>query len=390
MKLVRTFRGLGPLALTWALAASAFAQTKVTYDQHLKPLFEDHCLNCHNPDKRKGDLDLSSFTGLMAGGSSGEVTDGNDPELSILYRVMAHLEKPFMPPKKPKLPANQLNLVKAWVAGGALEHNGSKARTKRKQQVKVALNFVTTGRPEGPVAMPGTMLLEPVVRTRRTTAIRALAHSPWAPLAAIGGQQQVLIYNTKTLQLAGILPFPEGDPTIVRFSRNGSLIMVAGGRGADSGRAVLFDVRTGKRVALVGKEYDTPLAADLSADQRLIVLGGPAKLVKIYDVNTGELRHRIKKHTEWVMSAAFSPDAVLLATGDRNGGLHVWEANTGEPFFTLKGHTKAITDLAWRDDGNVLVSASEDGSVRLWNMADGKQIRRFTAHGGGVLGVHVA
>ena len=213
MKLNRIFFGLGTLVMAGALTATAFGQSKITYDQHLKPLFEDHCLNCHNPDKRKGDLDLSSFTGLMAGGSSGEVVDGTDPEVSILYRVMAHLEKPFMPPKKPKLPANQLNLVKAWVTGGALEHNGSKARPKRKQTVKVALNFVTTGKPKGPVAMPGTLLLEPVVRTQRTTAIRALAHSPWAPLTAIGGQKQVLVSNTKTLQLAGVLPFPEGDPT---------------------------------------------------------------------------------------------------------------------------------------------------------------------------------
>jgi WD40 repeat protein/chromosome segregation ATPase len=390
MKTGRQSRWIYTLAALAGFASMASAQKKITYDDHLKPLFRDKCLNCHNPDKRKGDLDLSSYSGMMAGSSSGDVVDGRDPELSMLYRVVAHLEKPHMPPKKPKLPAANLNMLKAWVAGGALENNGSKARVVKKRVLKVALSFSSTGKPKGPPPMPTTLLLDPVIRTKRTTAIRALAHSPWAPLVAIGGQQQVLLYNSKTLQLVGVLPFPEGDPAVVRFSRNGSLIMVAGGRGADSGRAVVFDVKSGKRVTLVGKEYDTPLAADLSGDQRLIVMGGPAKLVKLYDVNTGELRHRIKKHTEWVMAAAFSPDAVLLATGDRNGGLLVWEANTGEPFFTLKGHSKSITDLAWRDDGNVLVSASEDGTVRLWNMADGRQIKSFTAHSGGVLGVHMA
>ncbi|MFP6887278.1 MAG: hypothetical protein VB997_06925, partial [Opitutales bacterium] len=78
---------------------------------------------------------------------------------------------------------------------------------------------------------------------------------------------------------------------------------------------------------------------------------------------------------------------VLLATGDRNGGLYVWEARSGNLFYTLNGHKQAITALSWRADSNLLASASEEGSVRTWEMFNGKQVRTWTAHGGGTLSI---
>ena len=45
----------------------------------------------------------------------------------------------------------------------------------------------------------------------------------------------------------GILPFPEGVPYVLKFSRNGSLLLAGGGRGAYQGKVVVFDVKTGER-----------------------------------------------------------------------------------------------------------------------------------------------
>ncbi|MEC8974001.1 MAG: hypothetical protein VYB66_09615, partial [Verrucomicrobiota bacterium] len=60
---------------------------------------------------------------------------------------------------------------------------------------------------------------------------------------------------------------------------------------------------------------------------------------------------------------------------------------TGNLFYTLDGHRDDITRLSWRLDSNVIASASEDGSVRLWEMFNGKQVKSWTAHGGGTLSV---
>ena len=48
----------------------------------------------------------------------------------------------------------------------------------------------------------------------------------------------------------------------MKFSRNGQWLLAGGGRGGHSGKVVLWDVKTGKRVAEVGSEYDIVLAED--------------------------------------------------------------------------------------------------------------------------------
>ena len=60
--------------------------------------------------------------------------------------------------------------------------------------------------------MPPDLPLDPVIPTSRGSALTGLAWSPWAPLAAIGGQKQILLYNTDSFELIGIIPFNEGMP----------------------------------------------------------------------------------------------------------------------------------------------------------------------------------
>ena len=169
-------------------------------------------------------------------------------------------------------------------------------------------------------------------------------------------------YHSDTLKLIGTLPFPERIPYVLRFSRNGKWLLAAGGRGASAGKAVIWDVTTGKRVTEIGDEADIVLAADVSPNHKFIALGGPGKLIKIYDTATGELKHRIKKHTDWVTAMEFSPDGETLATGDRNGGAFIWDVATGGIAFTLGDHKDSIASLSWRTDSQMLATASEDGN----------------------------
>src|SRR5207237_7303929 len=121
------------------------------------------------------------------------------------------------------------------------------------------------------------------------------------------------------------LAFPEGVPYVLRFSRNGEVLLAAGGRAVQSGRVVLFDVRSGKRLVAIGEEKDIVLAADVSADGKLVALGGPGKVVRVYSVVDGKLAYEVKKHTDWITALEFSPDGARLATGDRSGGIYTWE-----------------------------------------------------------------
>ncbi len=224
----------------------------------------------------------------MQGGASGASVEPGDSENSYLYMLMAHDSEPFMPPNSDKMPAEMLAVIKAWIEGGALETKSSKAVVKPKEQMELALTFASNERPEGPPPMPTRLSLQPVVHTERTTAVNSIATSPWAPLVAISGQKQIQLYNTQTLQLAGVIPFPEGEPQVLRFTRNGQFLLAAGGVGSSIGRVVLFDVKTGERITEVGDELDAVLGADISSDLKYIALGGPQKVVRIYSTQTGE------------------------------------------------------------------------------------------------------
>ncbi|HXG46863.1 MAG TPA: c-type cytochrome domain-containing protein [Methylomirabilota bacterium] len=371
-------------------AGSLGAQEKVTYADQVLPLVEQHCAKCHNPDKKKGDLDLTSHAAVLRGGGTGPVVVPGQPEASKLIKVLTHAEEPTMPPNKPPLPEKEVAVFRKWIAGGLLETAGSKAIATVKPSVDLAVKPSDLGRPAGPPPMPGDLPLETVVHTRRAGAILGLAASPWAPLVAIAGQKQILLFHTTTRELLGILPFEDGQPWDLKFSRSGRMLLAGGGHGAQSGRVHIWTIETGERVATVGREYDTVLAADLSPDQTLVALGGPDRLVKIFATQSGELEHKLKKHTDWVTAVAFSPDGEMLASADRNGGLTVWDTHTGQELFTPAGHKAAITALHWRPDSKLIASSSEDGTIKLWETSEGKQAKSWNAHAGGALCVAYA
>ena len=368
------------------LCISGFAADKVTYQDHVLPLIENNCAKCHNGDKKKGDLDLTTYNGALKGGGSGSVVVSGNPDGSKLIKAITHAEEPTMPPNK-KLADKEVDVFKKWIAGGLLETSGSKAIAS-KPTVDLTLKATAVGKPEGPPPMPKELPFEPVVHTAHNTALTGLASSPWAPLIAVAGQKQILVYNSDSFDLLGILPFTEGFPVEVRFSRSGKLLLASGGRGGKSGRVLVWDIETGKQVMAIGNEYDTVLSADISPDQTKLALGGPSRLVKIYSTKSGELIQKMKKHTDWVNAVAFSPNGDMLASADRNGGITVWDADNQQELYTLAGHKVSVTAVSWRADSRLLASSSEDGAIKLWDMEIGRQAKTWAAHSGGALWVN--
>jgi len=389
------------VSLSLILSLSATAAESPNYEDHIKPLFRAHCLKCHNSDEANADLDLSKMSAVLKGSSSGAIVKAGRPESSQLYRAMAHLDgAEAMPPESPKLPDEKLALVRDWIRGGLIEGKGGKSQLRNVAAMAHAVS------PRTAAPLPESLPEIDLAETARPPVPQAMAASPGASLFAVSGQEQVLLFGHRgrereterprngeqeklttptvspslPLSFLGALPFPEGTIHDIRFSRNGSLLLVAGGRGAFSGRVVLFDVKTGDRVAEIGEEVDSVLAADVSADHQYVALGGPSKVVKVFSTTTGELVHRIRKHTDWVTALAFSPDGKMFATGDRSGGVHIWETEKGAIVFTLDEHKVRITDLSWRADGAVLASGADDGNLILWSMKDGFPLRNIVAH----------
>jgi hypothetical protein len=340
------------------------------YEDDVRPIFVRRCLGCHSAGEMRAGLSLESYADVLKGGGSGEIAVAGRPASSMLFKVISHEEGvPQMPFGLPKLPDAEIAVIRDWIQRGALENAASRPRGP----VEPSLEFraADLNRPKGAPAMPGPLPPVSLPKTTRVNPVTALAASPWAPLIAVSGHERIYLYDLVKRTSAGKLPFPEGIPYVLRFSRDGATLLAAGGRSVQTGKAVLLDVKTGQRLGTLGEEADIVLAADLSADSKLVALGGPGRIVKVFSVGDGKQLYEIKKHTDWITALEFSPDATKLATADRSGSIWIWESATGGNLGNLAEHKDAVTSLSWRGDSQLLASSGEDGQVIIWKVTDG-------------------
>jgi hypothetical protein len=103
--------------------------------------------------------------------------------------------------------------------------------------------------------------------------------------------------------------------------------------------------------------------------------------VKIFSTADGQMICKMKKHTDWVTALCFTPDGKALISGDRAGGLSVWDCQ-GHELQSVSAHTAGITGIACR--GTYVATSSEDGTVKFWDIVEGKELKSWHAHDGGV------
>lgn len=359
----------------------------VNFADHVLPIINEKCAGCHNPDRARGGLILVNFNDLMQGGSSGKVVEPGSPDASRLYKLVAHQEEPYMPPKQDKLEEAKIEVIRKWIEAGALPDAKAKPMAaKPKPTAKPAV--------AGAVEMDGPMpadlpAVAPASPLHPPPAV-ALAASPNADLLAVGGDAQIYFYQAGARKLLGALDFPEGRIEKLAFSGDGTWLLAAGGHTGKSGTAVVFDVETGARKGTFDQHYDAVLAAGVSPDTGLVAVGGTNSKVRVFDAYGKTKAYELTAHNDWIEAIEFSPDGTLLATADRAGGMFVWEADTGREIHNLRGHNGGVSDLSFRADSQRLVSTGEDGTVRLWEMDEGRQTRQWQAHSGVCLSVEFA
>src|ERR1700744_277934 len=77
-------------------------------------LLKSNCFSCHNDEKKKGGLQLTSRDGLLHGGENGGAVDLKAPEKSALLDALAADADPHMPPKK-QLAPGQVQTLRDWL-----------------------------------------------------------------------------------------------------------------------------------------------------------------------------------------------------------------------------------------------------------------------------------
>ena len=110
------------LALPIEKRAHKIPENPLIYKDIVGRILEDKCVSCHNPNKKKGALLMTSFKGLLAGGEVGQtVIPGNSYESELIRRVLLPIEdEEHMPPEgKQSLDAAEIQILERWIALGA-------------------------------------------------------------------------------------------------------------------------------------------------------------------------------------------------------------------------------------------------------------------------------
>lgn len=121
---------VGLTAFGWA-AVAATAEDRLSYADHVRPIFVQACGDCHGDKRPKKGLNLlapNAVAQMLDRPSQSEpevvLVKAGDPAASYLWRKLAHThrEGKGMPRglfTASRLPADQLDLVSRWIAQGA-------------------------------------------------------------------------------------------------------------------------------------------------------------------------------------------------------------------------------------------------------------------------------
>lgn len=140
----------------------------------------------------------------------------------------------------------------------------------------------------------------------------------------------VNLYDPNLIGEPEVLPVDFGIVRSIAFSPDGTLLAAGGGRAAQPGGIVVWDVATKARLAtLFGHSYP-------------------------------------------VTSVCFSPDSALLATAGAEGMARVWDVASSRTVASADLASVGIFSVAFTPNGKTIVGGCADGAIRMWAIPAGK------------------
>ncbi len=346
-------------------------------------LLKTNCVSCHNEDKRKGGLSLTSRDLMMKGGDEGVVVLEGKPEESILIKSLAAGADPHMPPKK-QLTAAQITLLTEWLRGGAPWDANVLAGEPSEPRPVSLTPLPASWRPVLAMALSpdGTRLaagcrnevavfdVTPAALTFRARAsahLEAVQSIEWTPdgkSLISGAFRRVVIWSADSLtQRREITTGLTDRITALRVLPDGSRALLADGQVTENGIVRVLDLTSGQIERSWRAHEDTIFAMALTADGKTLATAGGDRFVRMWDVATGTESAKLEAHTTQVLSLAFNPDSTQLVTGGADRSLKVWDVKTRENTIALANKTTAFNALTWSAGGPAIFAVTDDGAL---------------------------
>ncbi|HYT89653.1 MAG TPA: hypothetical protein VEL76_13180 [Gemmataceae bacterium] len=135
----------------------------------------------------------------------------------------------------------------------------------------------------------------------------------------------------------------------------------------------IWDAATGKLLRSFPGRRDDGRALALSADGKLVALGGSGCAVRLWEVATGQERFADRGSPSDITTFAFSPDGKQLAGASTFGPLQLWHLDTGRRVPLLDFSEKHfLLHVLYTADGKRLLTLGPGG--QFWNPATGKPV----------------
>jgi WD40 repeat protein len=336
----------------------------VSFKADIAPLLVKNCLACHGASDPKGDYQLHTFALLMKAGSSADapVTAGNPDKSELLRLIVSDEKEERMPKDGDKLPADQIALIKRWIAEGAKYD----AADTKAELVSI---------------MPRKAHVNPPEAYRMAVPVTALAFAVDGKELAAGGYNEITVWNPTDGKLARRIKDVEQRVFGLAYSNDGKLLAAAGGTPGVSGEAALYDPAKGTLVRRLGTMSDVALGCAFSPDGKSLAVCSADRSIRVYDVATGAEKLLIEDHADWVMVVAWSADGTKLVSGSRDKTSKLFDVKTGDSITTYPGHGETVLSAAFAPDGKSVLTGGSDKKVHIWNPTDGKKIKDFAGGG---------
>ncbi|HLX45223.1 MAG TPA: WD40 repeat domain-containing protein [Bryobacteraceae bacterium] len=328
--------------LVAALVCSNLSAADVSYYRDIWPVLQRQCQGCHQPNIKSSNLDLTSFAGLQAGGRRG-------PGAGTILKYLTGESKPQMPLGQPPLPAEQVELFRNWIAAGAKDDTPAEVRE----------DFSTD--------KPIVYTLPPV--------INALAFSPDGKLLAVPGSREVLLHSldgsAPPRRLVGL-----SDRILsLAFSKDGSILVAAGGTPARFGEIQVWDVASGKLRRSMTLTGDTVFGVSISPDASRIAVGCTDNSVRIFDAASGKELFKIGNHENWVLGTLFGVDGKRIVSVSRDRAAKLTDATSGAFLENLNLLRGELTAVARHPSKDVIVAGGEDRTPYIYMMDRPKNMK---------------
>lgn len=121
----------------WKEKVVLASQPRMQFKEHIQPIFEENCISCHGPDKKKGGLQMHTRDLAFTSGDGGASLIPFDPEGSTSFTLctLDPDDEDLMPPAKSggPLSAEQIEQIRLWIAQGAIWPEGVVLEAKAKE-----------------------------------------------------------------------------------------------------------------------------------------------------------------------------------------------------------------------------------------------------------------